>query len=185
MPAQKKDINLLPKEPWERGVFGKLTTWTVSVARYIIIFTELIVISGFLYRFGLDRKITELKEQIALKQEIVSSYGDLESKFRQIQKQLETVKTVETQALPVSRLLSLISQITPTETTYTDINISPAAVELNGQVLTESGLATILAKAQDVPEFENVVLENVSSGIENKQAIVFRLTLNLKKPGQL
>lgn len=180
MPAQKKEINLLPKEPWERGVIGKLVTWTISVARYIIIFTELVVISGFLYRFGLDKKITELKEQISVKQAIVANYGDLEPKFRQIQKQLEVVKTVEAKALPAGRLLSIISEITPTETTYSAINVSPAAVELNGQVLTESGLATILAKAQDVKEIENVILENVSSGLENKHAIVFRLTLNLK-----
>ena len=47
MTAQEKQINLLPKDKWEVGVIGKLLKWALNIGRYIVVFTELIVISAF------------------------------------------------------------------------------------------------------------------------------------------
>lgn len=181
MPAQKKDINLLPKESWETGNLGKLITWILSIGRYVVIFTELIVISCFLYRFGLDRQLTDLNEEIRGQREIIDAYGDFETKFRLVQKQLATIKTIQNTTLPINQILNTLSQITPTETTYESIVINEKLIELRGSVLSEMGLATLLAKAQDATIFSEVILENVASDVDKNQLIKFRLTLNLAK----
>ena len=181
MTARKKEINLLPKEPWETGILGQLIPWTLSVGRYVVVFVELIVISAFLYRFGLDRKLTDLNEKIKQKQAVVSSYGDLEAKFKQVQRQLQKIKATDEASVKIDEVLDHIGQITPTDAAYKSIMINQKEVSLQGKVLSEAGLATLLTQAQASKEFSDVRLENVSSGIDNSQAIVFRMSLGFKQ----
>jgi hypothetical protein len=62
-PARKKldiNVNLLPQDPFFETVFGRFLKWALSIGRYIVIFTELIVILSFASRFTLDRMVTDL-----------------------------------------------------------------------------------------------------------------------------
>ena len=182
MPAKykEKEINLLPKDQWEKGVIGRILHWALNVGRYVVVFTELIVISAFLFRFGLDRKLTDLNEEMKQKQSIVKSYGDLEEKFRRLQFQLETVKTTGDEAINAGLILANISKITPLDTVYSSININEENISLEGQTFSEVGLATLLAKAQASEIFTGVVLENISSATDKSQAIDFRMILELE-----
>ncbi|MDZ7587449.1 MAG: hypothetical protein U0946_06865 [Patescibacteria group bacterium] len=181
MAARNKEINLLPKEPWETGMLGKLILWALSVGRYVVVFTELIVISAFLYRFGLDRKLTDLNEEIKQNQAIINSYGDLETKFIRVQSQLNKIKETEETAVKVGETLDHISQITPIDAAYKSIMINQIEVSLQGKVLSEVGLATLLTQSQASQRFSDVSLENVSSGTEKDQAITFRMNLKFKQ----
>lgn len=181
MAARKKEINLLPKKPWETGILGQLIPWTLSVGRYVVVFVELIVISAFLYRFGLDRKLTDLNEKIKQKQAIVSSYGDLEAKFKRVQEQLKKIKAAEEAPVKIDEALDSISQITPADAAYDSIIINQKEISLQGKVLSEAGLATLLTQAQASKEFSDVSLENVSSSTEKEQAIIFKMSLGFKQ----
>jgi Tfp pilus assembly protein PilN len=179
--GKKKEINLLPKEKWEVGTVGKLLRWALNVGRYVVVFTELIVISAFLFRFGLDAKLTDLNEELKQKQTVINSYGDLEDKFRRVQRQLQNTKEVEEKSLQIDQILNNISQITPMDTVYSSINIKDGEVSLEGQTFSEVGLATLLAKAQTSELFSGVMLDSVSSATEKSQAIDFRMILSLEK----
>ena len=179
MTAQVKQINLLPKDKWEVGVVGKLLKWALNIGKYVVVFTELIVISAFLFRFSLDRQLSDLKEEMEQKQVIVSSYGDFEKSFRQIQEQLKTVKEVEDSKVDVDAVLFSISQITPIDTVYKAISIVEDEVTLEGETLSEVGLATLLAKAQENENFSEVILDRIASATEKNKAIEFRMTLTL------
>jgi hypothetical protein len=67
----KQEINLLPREEFEKKPIGKFLTWALSIGRYIIIFTELIVILAFLSRFKLDRDLSDLNQSIREKQAVI------------------------------------------------------------------------------------------------------------------
>ena len=181
MPAAKKEINLLPKEPWEKGLLGNLIPWVLSAGRYIVVFTELIVISSFLYRFSLDKKLADLNEKIKQERAIVDSYGDFEDKFRLVQNQLEQIKITSGKTIPIDQILNTLNQITPTEAVYESVNLTNEKVVLRGQVLSDAGLATLLAQAQARKEFSDISLDSVSSGKDNSQAIKFSMTLTLNK----
>lgn len=183
MAAPNKEINLLPKEKWETGNVGKLLKWALSIGRYIIIFTELIVISAFLYRFGLDRKLLDINEQVTQKKRAIENYGDLETNFRTLQAKLKNISQAEKTGLDIDAILSGISEITPIDTTYNSIGIEDQKVALEGQTLSETGLATLLAKAQSSQTFSGISLDNVSSANEKSQVINFRLELLLKAKG--
>jgi len=53
MPA-KKEISLLPDEENLDSFSARAFRWLTTVGRYVIVFTELIVICAFLSRFWLD-----------------------------------------------------------------------------------------------------------------------------------
>ena len=180
MSAQSKELNLLPSGKWETGIPGKLLRWALKTGRYIVVFTELIVISAFLYRFGLDRKLTDLNEEMKLQLSAVNTYGDLETNFRNLQSRLELIKQGQESSLKPDLILTNISQITPIDTAYSTISIDKETVSLQGQTLSEIGLATLLAKAQANEVFSEVNLESVSSPTEKSQAIDFTLSLTLK-----
>ena len=182
MPAKNKnkEINLLPKEVWETGSLGKLLHWALNVGRYVVVFTELIVISAFLFRFGLDRKLNDLNEEMTQKKSVISSFGDLEEEFRLVQKKLERTKTTKDEGLNVKEILEAISQMTPLDTSYSSISIRKDGVNLEGQTLSDVGLATLIATSQNDEIFSNVILENVASAKEKSQAINFRMTLEME-----
>ncbi|MEK7622887.1 MAG: PilN domain-containing protein [Patescibacteria group bacterium] len=180
MAAQNKEINLLPKEKWETGTAGKLLKWALSIGRYIVVFTELVVISAFLYRFSLDRKLMDINEQVNQQKKIIVTYGDLETNFRTLQAKLTNISKAEKNSLDMSVILTNLSEITPLDTTYNSIDVEGQKVALEGQTLSEIGLATLLTKAQESKIFSGVSLDNVSSANEKSQTINFRMELSLK-----
>jgi Tfp pilus assembly protein PilN len=184
MTALKKQINLLPKDKWEVGVIGKLLKWGLNVGRYVVIFTELIVILSFLYRFSLDRKLTDLNEEMKQKQRTVESYKEFEAQFRRLQEQMKIVKEVEAGSIAADEILNSISLITPIDTSYKSISIRGKEVSLEGQTLSDVGLATLLTKAQNDKKFSEVSLESVSSATDKSQAIEFRMNLVLSQTNQ-
>ena len=179
MPARAAELNLLPKEIWEKGFLGQLLTWVLSVGRYVVVFTELIVISAFLYRFGLDRTLTDLRSSIKNKQAIITGFGDLESSFRLIQTKLNTIKSVSRHPR-VADTLTLLGQMLPVDASLTNITINQEQVVLEGRVASQVGLATLLNQAQLKDEFADVVLENVQSAADKSAGIEFRLIMTFK-----
>lgn len=179
MPTRSKELNLLPKEVWEKGAFGQLITWVLSVGRHVVIFTELIVIGAFLFRFSLDRVLTDLHASIKTKQSIIASYGDLEANFRQIQNQLSTVKQISDAPL-IAQTLDLLSQMVPVDTTLTSLTINQKEVVIEGFVATQNGLATLLNQAQGQSLFSDVVLDSVKSTPGQLSNIEFTMILTFK-----
>lgn len=180
MSARTAEPNLLPKEAWEKGVVGQLLSWGLTAGRYVVVFTELIVIGAFLARFGLDRILTDLHASIKNQQSIIASFGDLEANFRLTQAKLDRVKQVSGRPLILSNL-DLLSQISPQDAVFTGIDINQETMTLTGRVGSQAGLATLLNQTQNQPGFADVTLENVKSAVGQSEAIEFRLTLTLVK----
>ncbi|MBI3385346.1 hypothetical protein HY030_04095, partial [Candidatus Gottesmanbacteria bacterium] len=113
MPAQtplpKININLMPTEDLERTPAGRFLKWALTVGRYIVIFTELIVLIAFLSRFWLDRTLSDLHESIKQKQAIVKSAKDLEDQARSVQNRLHEVSTILAGNVNAEDILKLLA----------------------------------------------------------------------------
>ena len=180
MSARSVELNLLPKEVWEKGVLGQLLTWGLSVGRYVVVFTELVVISAFLYRFSLDYRLTDLRDSIKEKLTVITGFGDLEENFRLTQKKLTTIKAVSGQPR-VLTALDTLAQMTPADAVFTNVTVDQEEVTIEGRVASQIGLATLLSQAQSRAEFGDVVLENIKSSSNQAGDIEFRLILTFKK----
>ena len=94
MPANTTTINLLGKEDLGRSPTGRLLAWAVTYGRYIMIGTEIVVLLAFISRFSLDRKLTDLKEEITQKQAILEANSDLETTIRALQNHIDNVTMI-------------------------------------------------------------------------------------------
>src|SRR3989338_7415536 len=92
MAAQKKKqslVNLLPQNEFESSVVGRILKWILTTFRVIVITVELVVILGFLSRFWLDLRNSDLTDEIKQKEALVESYFGFEKEFKRTQKKIE------------------------------------------------------------------------------------------------
>jgi len=79
VPADKRkiNINLIVKEDLGEALSSQILSWALTYGRYIIIITQIVVLSVFFLRFKLDRDHTDLKEAVTQKQALLESISDL------------------------------------------------------------------------------------------------------------
>jgi len=113
MPANNTSINLLGESEMEHTPVGRIVGWAITYGRYIMIGTEIVVLLAFISRFSLDRKLTDLKDEITQKQAIIEANSSFENDVRTLQNKLAMVKTLT--ASPVSSLdiLTLFETLLP------------------------------------------------------------------------
>jgi len=176
MAAPKKhDIELLPKEEWERTSIGKFLKWTLSVGRYIVIVTELIVILAFISRFKLDRDLTDLCEEIKQKQNVVEANSRFEQDFRFLQKRLSTIEGLEKERSVPAKVIEKLALIIPTDVIIDKLTVSGNEIGLSATALSDQGLASFLNNLKTSPNFDKLVLSGVTTGSENTIGIRFEI----------
>ena len=169
-------INLVPRDPFFSTPIGKVLQWALSVGRYIVIFTELIVILSFLTRFNLDRQVTDLNEAIFQKKTIIESYGSLESDVRLTQQKIDHYLEIEQQSNLVE-VFPLLTQVTPQEIRLENLNIKPGSISLSGQALTQESLNLFANNLQLSPAFTNISINKIESEDEDKEGQGFKFNL--------
>src|SRR5690348_10423161 len=60
-------------------------SWALTIGRVVVIATEAIALSAFLYRFGLDRQLVDLRDKIAAEENIVKFLKKNEDTYRNLQ----------------------------------------------------------------------------------------------------
>jgi len=156
------DINLIPKDPFFATPVGKILKWALSIGRYIVIFTELIVILSFVTRFSLDRQLTDLNDAIAQKKTVIESYGDLEQSVRQIQTILEEYQIVK-QQVNITEIFPELTNIIPRDTELNELVLRQDQVSFSGRTITQGSLNTLINNIQLSDRFSNVSVDKIES----------------------
>lgn len=181
MAARKTTIEFIPQEDWEKTSFGKLLKWVLTVGRYIVIITELIVILAFLSRFKFDRDLTDLNEKVKQQQAIINASAQFENEFRFLQKRLSTIDGLRKTQLETEQVLSELAALTPIDVYLDDFTVAGKQVSLTATALSEAGLATFLNNLKASSRFAKLTLSKVSSGTEKGVGISFELRSELKE----
>jgi len=181
MAALKSKIEFLPKEDWEKTSFGRFLKWLLTIGRYIVIFTELIVILAFLSRFKLDRDLTDLYEQIENKQAIIQSYADFEADFRFLQKQLASIQGLRREQLQTKQLVEEIAALTPIDVYFSELRIIGDKASFTANALSEAGLATFINNLKRSSRFSNLEIDSLAIGTGEGIGISFTLKSQINK----
>ena len=171
-------INLVPKDPFYDSLLGKGTTWALSVGRYIVIFTELVVILSFISRFQLDRQVTDLNKEIVQKQSVIESYGDLEQNVRDIQRKIDTYNQLKSKK-PIENVFDQLSEITPIDIEYQDLTIKTEGLSITGKTTSSQSLTQYIQNIQKSPYFQNVIVDNISNNDDKEPGFMFRIQATL------
>lgn len=176
--AAQQEINLLPQEEWEKKPLGRVVKWALTIGRYIVITTELIVIVVFVSRFKLDRDLSDLYEKVEIKQAQIKTIEEFEKDFRQIQKRLKTIAEIKQRDKKLNQLLTEVGSFVPRNLVLFSIDLQEDKLTLKGQSLNEQSLAYFLNKLKNSPNFTEVKVDSISK--ERKTEINFSLTSKLK-----
>ena len=178
----KKEINLLPREEFEKKPIGRFLTWALSAGRYIVIFTELIVILAFLSRFKLDRDLADFNQSIREKQAIIEASAEFEKEFLFLQTRLATIKKLKGQQASFSQLVSIIGSLTPLDVAISNLSFSEEGLRINATALSERGLGNFVANLSASPNFKEVSLTSVSKSLETGPEIKFIINTQFVVP---
>lgn len=113
MPAKNISINLLGDSDMEHSPIGRIIGWAVTYGRYIMIGTEIVVLLAFISRFSLDRKLTDLKEEVTQKQDIIEANLGFEKDIKSLQNKLAKIKVLITQPVDPLEAMVLFETLLP------------------------------------------------------------------------
>jgi len=174
------DINLVPQDPFFASPIGRVLKWALSIGRYIVIFTELIVILSFLTRFSLDRQVTDLNDAINQKKNIILSYGDLESNVRRVQAQTEQYSQIKQQG-NIADIFPELTRITPRNITYDELLIRSDKITISGTTLDQLALNNLISNLQLSEKFSSVFVEQIEYSDQGQdQGFNFKVRIELK-----
>jgi len=138
--AVKKEISLLPQAENANSFSARFLKWLTTVGRWVIIVTELIVVSAFLSRFWLDRKNSDLSEVIRQQQAIIDSTKYFQAEFTSFQQRLNTIREYYSNQPQYKERLDSLTKSTPTDLIYNNLAIQKDQ-ELNKITATASLIA--------------------------------------------
>lgn len=173
-------VNLLPRDPFLSTPVGKMLQWSLSVGRYLIIFTEMVVIISFASRFTIDRQITDLNTAILQKQTIIESYGDLEQNVRDVQKKMDAYQQIKQQD-NVTDIFETLTQVTPPDVVLSELQMRPGRVTLTGTTLSNVSLGILINNLQVSGRFTDVSVERIGTAKDTNSGLGFKIEANVKK----
>ena len=168
--GHKRSINLLPRDAFESSTVGIILEWSLVFGKWAVILTQLIVMGAFLYRFTLDRTLTDLGKKIAKDVAVIKSYEQVERDFSLAQKQVTQAKAaIDSQKL-LLKTIDTLEQITPTDVWYDRITLTPNSVTVNALSASLPGFGRYLTSVQTNPLFSGIRVGKIeSSGTRGAQ----------------
>ena len=160
MPAEIL-INLIGQEDLSHTPQGRIVQWAMTYGRYIMILTEIVVLGAFVSRFTLDRKLTDLKEEITQKQAIIEANVELETQIRTAQAQIDQVKKlIDGQAQPKDTL-NLVESFLPLDVYLQSLDIKQNTLAMHATAKTTGGFAQLLANLKALKQLTNVSIGSI------------------------
>lgn len=182
MPAKKikQEINLLPEVDFEYSTKGRIISWLLGTFRIIVILTELVVVSAFFLRFGLDSKASDLSDEIEQKKSLITSYSVTEKTFRDVQTRIDMYsKNTKTNRM-YSVYLSDINKSVPQDIFLTSVTLNEKELTIEGNASTEKAIQLLMANTQSFDYVEAVYITKLEQNKENIALNFFTLKVLLK-----
>jgi len=162
MPADSVRINLLGQQDLEHTPWGRIVSWATTYGRYIMITTEIVVLLAFVSRFSLDRKNTDLTEEVTQKRAILEANASFEQAIRSLQANLATSqKLLTNQAKPVD-LISSIETLLPPDVYLSSLTVINNRLTIEANAGSTAGFAQFLSNFQAVKQLKDLSLNGIS-----------------------
>lgn len=172
------DINLAPKDPFFATPLGKILKWALSVGRYIVIFTEVIVIVSFVSRFTLDRQITDLNNSINQKVNVIGSFGELEDNIRTTQTMIDDYKQVA-QSTEILETFPALTEVTPQGVILRQLTIRPNQIAISGTTFSQENLNIFINNLTLSDYFTDVDVSRIESDPQQDSNFSFAISAQI------
>lgn len=171
-------INLLRGR--EKGFFDRFLGWALTIGRVLVILTETIALSAFIYRFSLDRQLIDLHDEIKQKQAIVELLKNNEGKYRNLQERLTTIATLAKEASKTTTVFTDIVSFAPRDVALNALAFSQDSIKIDANASSVASLTSLVKSLRVYPQVTAVSIDKV----ENKAVsatIAVSITVRLKQ----
>lgn len=179
MTAPKSSINLLTAEIRPQGRWDRIYAWTANTAKYIIIFTEMIVIAAIGFRFVIDGRIAKIDDEIEAQKGLLDARAESETQVRQLITSMQSIQQMEESKYSLASYYERIQTLVPTSITMQSISVDIGDCSIIGQVANYETLLQLennLKTATDI--LSNVTMStNQSQGGAINFSASFKLNL--------
>ncbi len=155
-------INLIPKK--DGGLLNQFLNWALTVGRLLIIITQTLALSVFIYRFTIDMKIVDLHDEIKNQSFFLKSFEDNEKKYRNLQERLSIASGEDENKSKISDIIIKIIDLGKNRVTFVNIAASGSTFTLEVQGQSSNALNTFV---EDLKRIDNITAISISS-VENK-----------------
>lgn len=157
-------INLVKK----RGNFvDKFIDWTLTVGRGVIILTEAVALSAFIYRFSLDDNLVNLHDQISQEQSVVSAFKDQENLYRDLQDRLAFIKTRSQQTIAkttqLTKVFNDIKAFIPDNILVDNLSLSDQSLKISASTQSLTALGALIQQLRNYPAIASISLDNIQN----------------------
>lgn len=170
---------MLPKDSFESSAVGRILAWALVFGKWSVIITQLIVVGAFLLRFGLDRKLTDLRRSMDVEVSVIESYSKLEREFRLAQSRLIIATDAISTQKSATDLLAHLATITPVDVWYERMTISDDSVTIAAYSSSIAGFSSFIQSLKADISFSSVTIGSISSGAQQGARLQFETTLTL------
>lgn len=178
--SKKLTINLVPQDPFLESPLGRFMQWGMGAGRYIVIFTEIIVILSFAARFTLDRQITDLNSELNSQIRYIEGYQELESQVRLIQAQTAEIKK-QRDSNNMLLVFEELSTLIPLDVSFSRMSISRGTLSAEGKALSQQAFSTLINNMQLSNLFHNIRIGKIESSGESTSEVTFTLTASTQQ----
>lgn len=158
---KKRAINLLPHKG--EALFEQFLSWALTVGRLLIIITETLALSVFLYRFILDVQIIDLHDKIKAESAIVGSFKTQEEAFRNLQTRLLLAKNFDSKKDTSLSLLQATIELGRNKVTFKNITIGVDSMVLELQASSATLLNNFVKGLRSNPDISDVSIDRVEN----------------------
>lgn len=175
--TKKRIINLIPNK--NESVFVTFLAWALTVGRLLIIITETLALTVFLFRFILDVQIIDLHDKIKAQSLIIQSFQKAEDQFRNFQFRLTLAKEYDSKKDVSLSLLQTLINLGKNKITFQNILVTVDAMKIEAQASSATTLNTFVKSLKDIPEVRDVSIDRVESS-PSTGIVTLSLTISLK-----
>ncbi len=152
-------INLLSKK--DVSLIDKTLYFFLNYLRYILVFTQIIVIGVLFFRFRIDQNIIDLKDSLAQKKEIVQAVTPLLEEASRVNQQSVAIRKVTAQQEHKLVALNYILSVFPEAVVLTTLSINDTTFTLKGTSTDPRQLQLFYTRLQADKYFKTVTLSNI------------------------
>lgn len=174
--APKININLSShgKQTVGKVVYG----WTIDAGRAIIVGIELIALAALGYRFVIDRKIVDLRDQIKTQEIYIAAQSKDEQAYRSIQERLKNIKEINDVTLAKVQIMNEILSVINSGTFFsTNLSISNNNILIEGTTFSIFTLTDFVNGLKKFPSVAAISIDEINTADEGVQ---FKTRVDIK-----
>lgn len=157
----------------------KFINWALTGGRVIVIFTELLALLAFLYRFSLDSQIIDLHSKIKQELAVVKLLNNNENTYRNLQERLKSINTLDPQAAERVELIKTIYNTVPEGLSVSQMFLDGKSAQIDISVQSPQAVSSFVKSLKQLPQVKGTNITRVEN--KTSQAIILvGLTVTLK-----